>query len=197
MGKRSDKILAQRENILNISLQLFVQKSYNGTTVRDIAQKADISVGLLFHYFPTKYDILKELLSLSKSGISSVLEMLSLDEEPIHIFENVAKFIINSFSDENTKYMYLLANQVITFDYIPSELKELQSSYKTIEASIPIIILGQESKTIKSGDPLALAMAFWGAIQGIAELICWFPNSNTIPDYNYIVDILKYHDNCF
>ncbi len=191
MGKRSEQIAAQRKNILNTSLQLFVQKSYHGTTVRDIAEKADISVGLLFHYFPTKEGILKELLIQSKSGISSVLEILSLNENPIIIFEKIAKFIFESYSDENTKYMYLLVNQVITFDFIPNELKNIQSFYETIKASIPVIIRGQEINAIKLGNPQALSMAFWGAIQGIAELLCWFPNSNNIPDYTHIVDILR------
>jgi AcrR family transcriptional regulator len=191
MGKRSEQIVKQREKILNVSLKLFVQKSYHGTTVRDIARKAEISIGLLFHYFPTKEDILKELLRLSELGISNVLELLSLNENPLIVFEKVTKMVFESYSDENRRYLYLLVNQVITFDTIPIEIKKIRSFNKTIEASIPVIIKGQEKKIIKKGNPQALSLAFWGAIQGIAELLCWFPSSAVVPNYKDVVDILR------
>lgn len=190
MGKRAEQIAKQRENILNISLLLFVQKSYQGTTVRDISKKANISVGLLFHYFPTKEDILKELLSYGEQGTYAVLEILASSDNPIVIFEKVAKMIFESYNDKYTLYLYLLVNQVITFDAIPAEIKANRKFNQTIEASIPVIIRGQNQMLIKAGDPQALSLAFWGAIQGIAELLCWFPDSIP-PSHLLVVDILK------
>jgi hypothetical protein len=50
----------------------------------------------------------------------------------------------------------------------------------------------QDMGEIKQGDALSLALAFWGAIQGIAEARLWFPDA-PIPDSQCIVDLLKAH----
>lgn len=73
---------------------------------------------------------------------------------------------------------------------IPDHIKQIVSANDTVRASVPLILKGQRSGEIKSGDPLALSLAFWGALQGIAELRLWFPEA-PVPDARCIVDILK------
>jgi len=52
-----------RELILAASLELFAQQGFHGTTISQIAGKAKISKGLLYNYFDSKEDLLKEILS--------------------------------------------------------------------------------------------------------------------------------------
>ena len=66
------------------------------------------------------------------------------------------------------------------------------SANDTLRASVPLILKGQRSGEIKAGDPLALSLAFWGALQGIAEPRLWFPEA-PVPDASRIVDILKHN----
>jgi len=69
MGNRAEQTEKRRPRILSSSLDLFVYKGYHGTTVRDIAKRSEVSVGLLFHYFPTKQAILEELLKTAEEGL--------------------------------------------------------------------------------------------------------------------------------
>jgi hypothetical protein len=86
--------------------------------------------------------------------------------------------------------LFLLVNQINTVESIPEHIKEIVSSSEVVRASLPIIIKGQQMGEIKQGDPLSLALAFWGAIQGIAEVRLWFPDA-PVPDSRCIVDLLK------
>lgn len=43
-----------REHILNTALDLFAKKGYAGTTLREIAKEADVSLGLAYRYFESK-----------------------------------------------------------------------------------------------------------------------------------------------
>ena len=43
-----------REEIVQVSRELFAHKGFEATTTRDIAAAAGIGVGTLFNYFPTK-----------------------------------------------------------------------------------------------------------------------------------------------
>ena len=41
-----------RSRILKAGLSLFAAKGYDGTTTKDLARKAKVAEGTLFHYFP-------------------------------------------------------------------------------------------------------------------------------------------------
>ncbi|MPZ69494.1 MAG: TetR family transcriptional regulator [Actinobacteria bacterium] len=47
----------RREDILQASLNLFAEKGFHGTSMRDIAKAADITEGLIYHYFASKRDL--------------------------------------------------------------------------------------------------------------------------------------------
>ena len=190
MANRIEQVAKQREKLLNSSLELFVTNGYHGTTVRDIAKKTGISVGLIFHYFPTKQDILEELLKQSEEGVSKIKEFFIMKDDPISIFTCIAKTVFESFAEQNTKYLFLLENQVMTQKSIPFNSKTLKNSNLMINASVPLIIRGQEQKEIREGDPATLALVFWGAIQGVAETFFWYPKFG-IPDHNCVVNILR------
>jgi AcrR family transcriptional regulator len=49
--------------LLDCAAQLFRQKGYERTTVRDIAAEVGIQSGSIFHHFSTKEDILKAVMS--------------------------------------------------------------------------------------------------------------------------------------
>src|SRR5260221_8834182 len=49
---------ATRERILEVAQQLFARQGFDATTTRDIARDAEIGVGTLFNYFPTKEAVL-------------------------------------------------------------------------------------------------------------------------------------------
>ena len=190
MGKRIEQKEKQRQNLLNVSLDLFVRRGYHGTTVRDIAEKAHTSVGLLFHYFPTKQAILEELATFAHVGTSSARNLLATPFPPLQIFEQIVEMSFHYLEEPTASSLFLLVNQINTVESIPEHIKEIVSSSEVVRASLPIIIKGQQMGEIKQGDPLSLALAFWGAIQGIAEVRLWFPDA-PVPDYRWIVDILK------
>lgn len=187
MNKRAELKEKRRQDLLNISLYLFVHKGYDGTTVRDIANEAKISVGLLFHYFPSKLEILEELIQPAKLGLSAVINLLLTSKDPVTGFEQMTEKIMESFKEQTTKQLYLLVNQIKTFDSIPDITKNFPD---TIKESIPVIEKGQKLGQFKKGEPLSLALAYWGAIQGVAELMTWYPDT-PIPNYQCFVDILK------
>jgi AcrR family transcriptional regulator len=54
MKAASTKGEATREHILGSALRLFRKRGFERTTMRDIAQAADLSLGAAYHYFPSK-----------------------------------------------------------------------------------------------------------------------------------------------
>lgn len=54
---------ATRMRIINSACDLFKDKGFEQATTRDIAQSAGIATGTLFNYFPTKEEIVMELMA--------------------------------------------------------------------------------------------------------------------------------------
>src|SRR5687767_7697589 len=52
----------RREDILQASLKLFAEKGFHGTSMRDIAREADITEGLIYHYFASKRDLFRAII---------------------------------------------------------------------------------------------------------------------------------------
>ena len=54
MGLREQKRERQRQAIIDTSITMFAESGFEGTRVRDIAQRLQISEPTFFNYFPTK-----------------------------------------------------------------------------------------------------------------------------------------------
>jgi AcrR family transcriptional regulator len=64
-----------RERILLAAMQLFGEKGYGSTSVADILKAAQANAGSLYHFFPTKQDVLLATLEMYRDGIVPMLLM--------------------------------------------------------------------------------------------------------------------------
>jgi TetR/AcrR family transcriptional regulator len=179
-----------RARLLDASLRLFVSKGYDGTTVRDIAEAAQLSAGLMFHYFPNKLAILEEHVKQAESGLAAVLTFLTSSTNARETFRGIAAMILSSFEEAKFRSLYLLMNQVLSFESMPPQVRQSLNAFRIIEASVPLIESGQKSGQFKPGKSLGLSVAFWGAIQGIAEVLAWNAGA-PVPEPEVVTAILE------
>ncbi len=60
-GRRERKKIERRSQILSHGRDLFARHGFDGTSVEQIAEAADISAGTVYNFFPSKIDILMEI----------------------------------------------------------------------------------------------------------------------------------------
>lgn len=188
MAQSKSQLTQQR--IFEASLRLFTQKGYGSTTVRDIAQAADISTGLLFHYFPNKQALLTAHLELAAYGMDTVRDLLTSKQPPISVFTSVAETALAGLREPAPRLLYLLMNQPLPADAIPPALQKRLAKDTIIELSTRLIEQGQRQGSIKPGNPQALAVTFWGAIQGTAEVLAQQPDV-AVPEVGWVVGVLR------
>lgn len=68
-----------RQHIYNVASNLFLEKGYEATTLKDIAEAADVSTGTLYRYFPSKGDFLVEIGRASVEHLTAFAEELPED----------------------------------------------------------------------------------------------------------------------
>jgi AcrR family transcriptional regulator len=72
-----------RERILDVALDLFIEKGYDKTSLREIAEGLGFTKAALYYHFPSKQDILKALHYRSHSLLAGSLASLKeLDSDP-------------------------------------------------------------------------------------------------------------------
>jgi TetR/AcrR family transcriptional repressor of nem operon len=62
-----------RNRLVSTAMQLFSEKGYESTSVADILKAAGANSGSLYHFFPTKQDLLLEVLGRYRDGIGPML----------------------------------------------------------------------------------------------------------------------------
>lgn len=62
-----------RTRLLVTAMSLFSEKGYDATSVSDILKAAGANSGSLYHFFPTKQDLLIEVLKMYRDGIYPML----------------------------------------------------------------------------------------------------------------------------
>jgi AcrR family transcriptional regulator len=189
---RKEQREKRREEILAAALDLFIRKGYAATKTQDISQAVGMSEGLLFHYFQTKEKLYEELIKIGTSGPQAVLS--GINSEPLDFFRTAARDIFHYVETMPfVAKMFVLMAQARINDAAPEPVKKLLAGIDTITPSAKKIRQGQKNGIIRKGNPIALATAFWGAVQGIAEQAALVPNT-PIPDSEWIVDILQRRD---
>lgn len=68
---QAEKSQRSREQILDAALELFSTQGYRATSVRDIAARAEVSTGNVYHHFPDKEAIFHTLLHQYWEAIES------------------------------------------------------------------------------------------------------------------------------
>lgn len=189
MGIREEQKEIRKKVIMTAALDLFIRKGYAATKISDIAKQAGMSTGLMFHYFDSKENLYEELVRFGVLGPMSMLELSY--REPIKFFEDSAKKIFEDLKNnpESAK-MFVLMSQAFYHDGAPTGVKDLLKGFDIITPTVGIIIEGQRNMTIREGDPYALSVAFWCAIQGIAEQVA-LQTGMPCPDSSWVVDIIR------
>ena len=189
MGTREEQKEKRREEILHAGLKLFIRKGYAATKISDIAKQAGMSTGLMFHYFDSKEKLYEELIRFGISGPTGMIAVTY--DKPILFFEESAKIILQYIKSESIMAeMFVLMAQAFYNDAIPDGAKELLASFDIYTPTAQLIEQGQKDGTIREGNPRALAIAFWCAVQGIAEEIAIWPDT-PCPESEWLVDIIR------
>lgn len=192
MGTREEQREKRRQEILDAALDQFIRKGYSATKISDIAQSVGMSVGLLFHYFASKEALYEELIRMGISGPKKVMGLP--EDDPLRFFEKAVDMIFGFLrSQPFVAKMFVLMSQAMRGEATPQGVKDMLSGFDVYTPTVRRIRQGQGNGTIREGDPGALAVAYWCAIQGIAEELAAKPEI-PCPEISWIIDIIRRHE---
>ncbi|MCR6111660.1 forespore capture DNA-binding protein RefZ [Bacillus sp. A301a_S52] len=121
---------ASKNKVMQAAIELFNVKGFSGTSVRDIAFKAEANVALISYYFGSKQGLLEHLMTHFLEGYVAAIESQCLDlEDDIElIFDRLLQAIWNVMVYQQKHHeLARFVHREITLD--TTLVRELMSSY--------------------------------------------------------------------
>lgn len=155
----------RREQILDVATPLFARQGYQGTTTKQIAERARINEALIFRHFPSKdhlyWAVIQRKIEAAGPG-EQLREKLRLNAEDVDLFTQIATDILERRANDQTLSRLLLFSAL--------ENHRLSSRFfRTYVAEYYEVLAGFIRERIGRGefrkvDPLLAARGFLGMV---------------------------------
>jgi len=161
--KRSRFFTTNRERILKVAAELFASRGFDGTSVRNIAEKAGLSVPGMFHYFSSKEMILFEIMTLfMDNAYKKIMEIYNVEIGPVEKLSEICKFYVEQYAGHKNQLTILISerkslapeHRKICITKERDYVKALKSLFKDLA----------ERKLLKPIDHSVLAFIFFGMV---------------------------------
>ncbi|MCS7205242.1 MAG: TetR/AcrR family transcriptional regulator [Leptospiraceae bacterium] len=177
---RTDEARNIRKNaLLEAAKQIFFENGYRNTTIKDITDRAGVSIGTFYLYFDNKLTIYKNVLF---EGILQLEEHLRNSVKSIDVDTETAEKMIRilakayiEFYQRNPEYFDIIAVLNLTEEELRENhtkiSKEIHVKARDILRFIESIIrLGKQKKEFKVENTSAAAITIWSLLEGILIL---------------------------
>ncbi|MGA2002330.1 MAG: TetR/AcrR family transcriptional regulator [Terriglobales bacterium] len=136
----ADTMDKNRRKIDRAAQRLFTRQGFHGTSVREIADQAGISIGKLYIYYPTKEDIFVGLVQHMEQRMEVLRqrELLPLMQSPDAESLKKLGMAIGRFVSENLDYWRLMYVDVVEFrhKHFIQSYREVAGGLRTYSAAL-------------------------------------------------------------
>ncbi len=163
-----------KETILFTAMNLFGQKGFEGTSVRDIAKAAGVNLAMISYYFGSKEKLFENVVEYKASPIKLIFA--ELEKSSIKQIEKIDKIIDNYIERmfSNPRFHHLLHRE-LSLDQRPQMHDAITDILlKNVVTIISIIQKGIESREFKNVDAELTIATLIGTINHllISEAMC-------------------------
>lgn len=153
--KKMENLTEKQKRVLQASLELFASQGFEATTSQQIAKRAGVSVGSVYHTFPTKQAILVAVLApIFESTMDTVANQFN-DNTFGKGFESVEELVKVTiadrfyFADKNINVIRLMLGQMLVNSVFVEDLKKFFEQ-QAKQLVLPTIVRLQAEQKIKN-----------------------------------------------
>ncbi len=153
----------RREEIVAQAARLYAKNGFHATSVSDLAQACDISKSAIYHYYPSKEDILFDVMHSHVLALDETARRITaLSAPPEQTLRELTQGFMKLYVGAADRHKVLL-----------NELENLPKARRELVVSLQRDLIGMVEKLLialaprlkkKSGEALAATMLYFGAI---------------------------------
>lgn len=134
--------------IIDAALTCFAAQGFDRTSTAEICRTAGIGSGTLFHYFPTKIDILLAILETGQAETEEFFSRFDASSEPLDVINGYVSHEASNLSDERATGFVRAVGALLNESRVTGELAKQRQL--TEQLLIPWISQAQAAGTIRS-----------------------------------------------
>jgi len=159
----------RRDQILHAALKVFAYKGFKATKIAEIAAQANISQGLIHHYFVCKEDVFTAVIERAMTGaLEAFDDPAGINPDPWERLTLITDRMLQGLVI-HPEYMLVLTQSLVNQDAPPEVGKLLASLGQQLNSHlVRLIEAGQAAGQVVQDNPQELAMTFIATIQGLA-----------------------------
>ena len=159
---------AQREKrrlILRAAITVFARSGYHTSRVADVAKEAGVAYGLVYHYFGSKEDLLKQIFRRTWSRMLEAVKEVEEEGAPARDqLAAVARIVLGAWQVD-PDLVRVLVREVARSPQLGREVDEIAHAFAALER---IMARGQERGELRAdADPRLAAWILYGALEEI------------------------------
>ncbi len=163
-----------KETILSTAMQLFGQKGFEGTSIREIAKAADVNLAMINYYFGSKENLFEKVVEYKASFLKGIFE--EMENSPISQIEKIDK-IISSYIERmfsSPQFHHLLHRELSLHQRPQMHEAIIDILLKNVVTIRSVIQKGIEFGEFKTVDPELTIATLIGTINHllISETLC-------------------------
>ena len=184
--------MATKKKIMAAGLKLFAQKGFALTNIKDIAQAAGISTGLIYRHFSSKEELFYKLIEDAVKELSKAVQLLDSYDSPAKAFAEMTSGLLKDIrsSDELSCYFLVLIRSILEEEALPQIAEFRKGDLSLFEKAAELIEKGQRLGEFKGGNPYKLALLFFSVIQGMANMKLFMGDKYIEPETEDIMAFL-------
>ncbi len=161
---------ASKEKIMQAALEMFAQHGFENTSIKKIAQHAEVSQGLMYNYFKSKESLLNSIAHSSMQDVLASFEEAKKGKSPQEKLERLIKgsFEILAEKRDFWKVFYSLRLQPGIKERVPAEFLDW---HRQIQHQLKLYL-----QDLGKAKPEAAAWLLFATIDGIAQHWIWEEN---------------------
>ncbi|PYI50708.1 TetR/AcrR family transcriptional regulator [Paenibacillus flagellatus] len=172
--EQNEEIRKERmRQLLRAAVLVYAEKGYAASEIGEIAERAGLARGLVYHYFKDKRTLFRELYEHMMEGSRQFTRSHFEREGPAfeRFVEYAEKVCRQVLEDPATARFYMRIALDVQYLYDPGTFSPFEWMKSFIRPMTEAVEAGMRDGTIRGGDASLLAMQFWGAVsQGMNYL---------------------------
>lgn len=191
LSRKERELIQRKKFIMDVALSLISEKGYHQTSMNEIAQKAEFSVGTLYNFFINKEELYKAMVNEKASEFYEILKkVLDSPGTPEEVIRKWVDTKIKLYSENRQFFsIFFVESMKINISLRAALSEEIRQLHQDIRKRLTNVFeRGIKEKIFGNFDPWLLALSLDGMVNSILVSIVEHPDSMAISSSS-ILDI--------
>lgn len=146
-------------------MRVFARDGYHTSRVGDIAEEAGVAHGLLYHYFPSKGEVLATVFRENWGDLLSRFRAVEASDEPAdEKLRGIAKILLRTWRNDPA-LVTVMVREVARSPHLSEQVEDVREGFASIQR---VIEQGQAEGTFRRDlDPRLASWVVYGALEEI------------------------------